>query len=492
MHLKVYTIEDLFEIGKAIIRNDTGIQYPFQKRTLHRALLRTASIFGADTSIQTLRLTHGMTLEGLSGSLLERKGLEYNTPIREATPARLIGRAIPMTVPSPADYTLPTDAIVMRPATSTQSAIEFRLEAASVIPVGGAIDSANLISAVCTVYGITGNGVPVTATPIVPPYLGMLELKYPVNGIRGFQVTSDSAGGAQKQSDQQYRSDIRQAARGRHESTWAGIEKLLKTVKMESGYRVTIAKVFEDFTASRVWAIIDDGSGTSAIVGPINATTYDISLYPGGGYWEYQEHGNSIYVQLPQYHMPYWNDLHAGIGGAESAVMKYTAATGAWTNLVVNTDYYVDIDSGRLALVTSLVPGDMLRVWFVFYTSLVGMAARYVNGITGDPTLTGWRPVGQPIRIRAPFTVTTPSISGTMIFNPGFDSQFGRELATTYVMTYMDSINIGESAKYGIVNHIVNSVPGVKSVDDLLLGGLAQDANPTNPFGVVRSGTISL
>jgi len=432
-----------------------------------------------------------MTLEGLSGSLLERKGLENFTPIRPAAPARLIGRAVCTENPAPAIYTLPKDTIVIRPATATQSAIEFQLEAVSVIPLAGGLESANLVSAVCTTYGTNGNGVPVSPSPpVLPAPTGLLELKYPINGIIGFQVTSESAGGAAKQSDPDYRRDIREAARGRHEATYAGITRLLKTVKLETGHRVTTSKLFENFTTSRVMAIIDDGSGDSSIVAPVDTTTYDVAGFSAisplldATYWEHLEHGMAIDLQLPQYHIPSWADwVNAGI-------RFYDASTATWSVWAANTDYFVDVDSGKLVFATPINAGDRVRVWFTFYTGLVGLAAKYMNGIVGDPSLTGWEPVGQQIRIRGPYTVTNPTAGATVVFNPGFDSQFGRELIETYVVTYLNSLDIGEAAKIGVINHIANSVPGVKSVDDLLLNGGSTDVQPTHQYGVVRGNGV--
>lgn len=485
MQLKVYTLEDLFELGKVIIKSETGVSFPFQRRTLHRALVKVAALFGADASIQTVRLTHDMTLEGLSGTLLERKGLEYSTPVRPTTPARLLGKIVSL-APVTADRTLAKDSLVIRPATTTQSAIEFQLEAAAIIPgpaPGPAGTESNIVSAVCTVYGTKGNGV-VAGTD--------LKLKYRLPEVDHFEVTEESGGGFEKQTDVEYRSSIREATRGRHESTWAGLERLLKTVKLDSGQRIVIAKVFEDFVADKVYAYVDDGSGVSATVMPTDSATYNISGHTGNPatdtlFWEYTEHNVSIYVQLPYYHTPPWNDTVTTI------VKKYTVATATWADLVLNTDYYVDIDSGRLSMLVALLPGDKLRVWFPFYTGLVGLAAKYVNGIVGDAVAIGWRPVGQQVQIRAPVTVFNPSVAATLIFNSGWDSQFGRELAQTYAITYLNSLNIGFSAKYGVINHILNGIPGVSSVENLLLNGLTTDCSPTNAYGVVRgNGVITL
>ena len=473
MQLRVYTIDDLFEIGKAIIRNDTGVSYPFRRRTLHRALLYVASLFGSDASIQTIRLAHGMTIEGLEGTLLERKGLEYDTPRRERTYARLTGRFIPIVSPAPADYTAPQDTLVLRSATVTQSAIEFPTEAAAVIPSGGT--QSNLVSAVCSQAGIAGNSIALGTS---------LALKYPIAGISHFLTETDSGGGFEEQEDADYRTDIREAKRGNHEATWSGITRLLKTVKLDSGHRVIAAKVFEDFTSGLVWGIIDDGSGLLATVGPIDSTTYAYGGFPAATYYEKTFSAANIDIQLPDCHLPYWNT------GVDSDIRYYDASAGTWATLIYNTDYFVDIDTGHVVFGFMTDVGDIVRIWYLFYTGLVGEAAVYVNGIHGSLTFKGWRPVGQSVRIRGPYTLVQPTVSATLEFNSGFDSQFGRELAATYALTYLNSLDIGEAAEYGVMTHIIANAPGVKSVKNLLLNGGVIDVPATHPFGVVRGGGV--
>jgi hypothetical protein len=456
MKLQLYTHEDLYELAKAIVRNSTDVDYPFSPRTLHRSFMQVASLFGASASVQTVRLINSTALEGLTGTLLDRRGLEANTPRAASAPARAQGRMIPLTLPASADYTAPAGTTVIRPATATQSEISFTLEAAATIPTGA--NFSNTVSIVCTQNGTVGNDIP-SGTD--------LDLKYPIAGIDDFNLTSDSGGGVARQTAPEYRTSIRDAARALGEGSWAGIEALAKTVKLDSGSRVTVSRVVEDFVGNLTYLIIDDGSGDSTLVGPTDTTTYDYAGFvinaAGTLFWEYTATGNEVNVQLPAYHLPIWTT------GVDADINHFTG--GAWTTLTHNTDYFVNLDTGLVNFAVPLTAGDVIHAWFGFYTGLVGLAAEYVNGVRGASDRQGWRGTGQWVRIRGPETVTQPAVSATMQFDDGFDSQFGRELAATLVLAYLDGLNIGEPARYGVVNGILSRVPGVAYIENLLLAG---------------------
>ena len=464
MRLTLYTQADLYELAKAIMRNVSGVDYPFSPRTFQRALAQVASLLGASASAQTLNLVNSMALESTTGTLLDRRGLENNTPRFGSAPARCQGRVIPIVSPAAAAYTAPAGTIVIQPATATQSEIAFKLEAAATIPLGGS--QSNLVSAVALEYGTAGNDIASGTS---------LSLKYSISGISHFLLSSDSGGGVERQSEDEYRTAIRNARRSFGESTWAGIESLLKTVRLSSGNRITVSRVFEDFVNGTVTAYIDDGSGSGALVGPQDSTTYG---FGGGNYWYYNASGSDVYVRLPYSHLPSWSD------GVDASLDVDTGA--GFGGLTEGVDYWVDIDTGIISLAAPLSVGDQLRAQFTFYTGLVGEAARLVNGVYGSSTVRGWRPVGQSVRVRGPLSVDTPTVEATLFFEDDKDSHFGRELAASLVLTYLDSLNIGEAARYSKINKILLSVPGADRLEDYTLDAGTADVGPTSPYGVIR------
>lgn len=470
MRLTLYTQADLYNLAVSIMRNVSGVDYPFAPRTFQRALAQVASLLGASASAQTLNLVNATALENTSGTLLDRRGLESNTPRLGAAPSRGTGRMIPLVSPAAAAYTAPANTVVIVPATATQSEKAFKLEAAATIPLAGT--QSNLVSIVSLEHGISGNDI--TAAT-------QLALKYPIGGISHFLLATDTGGGVSRQSDAEYRSSIRSAKRAHGESTWAGLESLLKTVRIASGNRVTVAKVFHDFVLGTVTAYIDDGSGDSSLVGPEDVTTY---AFGGGTYWTYNATGSDVYVRLPYSHLPSWND---GV----DAMLEIDTGAGFVTQ-VEGTDYWVDIDTGIIALATPLSVGDVLRAQFDFYAGLVGEAARQVNGVYGSNTVRGWRPVGQSIRIRGPVSVNNPTVAATLFFSDDRDSHFGRELASALVLTYLNSLNIGDAASYSKINKILLSVPGADRLEGYTLDGGVVDVSPTSPYGVIRGDAGSI
>ena len=188
--------------------------------------------------------------------------------------------------------------------------------------------------------------------------------------------------------------------------------------------------------------------------------------------------GVTKFLQLPQYHIPSWLD------GVNAAIQSN--ATGVYLDLIKDTDYFVDINRGFVVFVPSIAAGVTIRAWFSFYTGLVGEAARYVNGVPNSESIQGWRNLGQSVEIRGPATVITPTVAATLIFDEGYDGQFGRELAATLVLTYLNALDIGEPARYAVIGGILTKTPGVKYVENFLLNSGVVDVPPTHEYGVVR------
>jgi len=492
MRLQVYTHEDLFALAKAIVRQVTGVDYPFGPRTYHRAVATVQSMLGANASIEGLRSVKANSIDGLSGMLLDRRALDNNTERTKPSPARIQGRFIP-TNPGGAGAAIPIqpNTVIVRPATATQSEIAFKTEAMAIIQApGGVIDaSSNLIHVLCTEFGEKGNGIASGS---------QLSLRTAKNGVAHFLTTTASAGGAERGDDPDLRTAARDAKKGHAECTWAGIENLLTTVKMSSGHKVMTAKLIEAFDEPSpfytgvVYAIIDDGSGDDALIGPIDTTTYGpYDAFAANPYWEKQITQTTVYVQLPKYPVggASWSDIW---DDGVNAGINYFNGT-VWALLTEGTDFFVDSDRGKIAFTTPLVAGETIRVQWPFYTDLVGEAATYLNGVLGSSEKKGWRPVGTSIRVRPPQNLSQPTVSATMVFKPNYDSTFGRSVGGTAVVAYLDSIRIGDPARWAVLNGILHRVPGLDYVEDLLLDSGTVDVSPSNKFSVVRSGgTLSL
>lgn len=477
MRVTLYTHKELYELAKVIIRRSTGVSYPFAKASLHRAFSVLASTFGAHASAQIIRLISGTVLEGLTKNLLDRRGLEDGVIREGKAAARGQGKFYPLVSPAGSDLTILAGSVVVRPATSTQSKISYKLEGTATIPSGGT--ESNTVSIVALEKGTFGNGIS-SGT--------LLDLEYPVSGVSHFQLSSDTGGGLDRQTDSEYKTSIRDARKTFGEGSWAGLEALLKTVKLDSGARVIVARVYEDFINDVVRAYIDDGSGDSSIIGPVDSTTYAHGGMPSATYWEHTASGREIYVNLPYSHLPGWN------AGLTEDIRYYDASTSTWSILTYNTDYFVNENTGIVALASPMDVGDKIRVWFRFYTALINAAASFVNGVPGSTTKKGWRGVGRDVIIRAPDNVLKPSISATIEFSSGYDSTYGRSLAAANVLAYLNGLNIGEGANFNRINAIIHQVPGVYKVTNLLVAGGVVDVPPTSTYGVVRGdlSTINL
>ena len=476
MRLVAWSHEDFFALGKAIFRNTTGVVYPFAARTTQRAFLLVQSLFGASANMEMIRAVKTATLDGLRGVLLDRRVLENATVREPPTAARVSGRFRPIGGSWAVAINIPPDTIFIRKATATQSEIAFRTEAAALIPAGAA--ESNLIYGVALATGDRANGIP-NATS--------LALRQPIAGVEDFYTATESAGGYDKDSDPVVRLKARKAKRAHGECTWLGIENLLTTVSIEGGRRVRHASLFEQFAAPApsvvgvIYAIIDDGTGQPTSIGVVDSTTYG---FGSGNWFEYESTGNVLYVDLPRGALDPWVD---GV----NATLERDIGAG-YVALTEGTDYWVDSDRGQIVLATPLTLTQKVRAQFSFYDGLVQEAAKRLKGTPGDLSNRGWRPVGYSIRVRPPFSVTNPTVSATLTFKEGFDSNYGRTVAKDAIAAYLNDLPIGNSAKFNKLSGILHQLPGITEVDDLLLAGGTSDVAPTHPYGVIRgNGTLT-
>lgn len=475
MQLQIYTYEELFALAKAIVRSVTGVNYPFSERTFHRALAMTQALFAANANKEAIRLVKGGSLDGLSGQLLDRRALENNVVRLPAQAARIAGRFVRLGSVGSAVSILPNQ-IVIRPATATQSELSFKVEAAALI--GASDTESNLVYATCTETGEKGNVIPNSAT---------LNLRNPVTNVSHFKTYSASAGGDAREADEKIKTRARAKRRGSGEATWAGIESLLTTVSLSSGQVVTSAKLFEAFDepaplySGIIYAIIDDGSGDSTLVGPIDSTTYG---FGGATYWVFEATAYHVYIQADDYPFELWDE------GVNARLWRDNG--GGYAVQTEGTHYWVDSDRGVIALATPLTSGQKIRIQFSFYQRLVKEAAKYINGISGSENIRGWRPVGYSIRIRPPQTVVKPAVTAGIVFQEGWDSTYGRALATTNVLAYLNGLEIGESARYDVIQGIIHKSPGVAYVSNLLLAGGVVDVPVTHKYGCIRGDVTTI
>jgi hypothetical protein len=475
MQLQIYTFEELFALSKAIVRSVTGVNYPFSEKTFHRALAVVQSLFAANSSKESIRLVKGGSLESLSGQLLDRRALENSVVRLPAQAARVAGRFVRLGSVGTAVSILPSQ-VVIRPATATQTELAFKVEAAALI--GSADTESNLVYATCTETGEQGNVIPNLAT---------LDLRNPITSVSHFKTYSASAGGDARETDDKIKIRARAKRRGSGEATWAGIESLLTTVSLSSGQSITSAKLFEAFDepaplySGIVYAIIDDGSGSSTLVGPVDSTTYG---FGGATWWIHESTAYDVYVQADDVPFELWDD------GVNATLERDNGA--GYVAQTEGTHYWVDSDRGVIPLATPLTVGQKVRLQFSFYTRLVKEAAKYVNGVAGSENIRGWRPVGYSVRIRPPQTVVKPAVTAGIVFQSGWDSTYGRALATTNVLAYLNGLQIGESARYDVIQGIIHKSPGVSYVSNLLLASGVVDVPVTHKYGCIRGDVTTI
>lgn len=211
---------------------------------------------------------------------------------------------------------------------------------------------------------------------------------------------------------------------------------------------VVFSHLFEDpTTPGRVTVYIDDGAGTA---GAFTVTANENVTFGLLGPPPDTAVGGEEFLRLD--HWPIRTEV-------PFALRRNGVA------LTQNVDYFLDPTDGFLFFSPALSTGDEIRADYVYWTGLVELVQRVVNGDPTDPVnFPGYRAAGIVARVTTP-TVVVPTIAGVLSIAEGFDRTAVRAAVQN---AWLVSVNTGGISADVIRNRMIElalSVPGTIDIN---------------------------
>lgn len=544
MRFRLRTFDEIVDLLRSVIRVRSGINFPFNDADVLTALVDAAALLDADQYVQAALLLRDTDVDTAEGLALERIGLERGSLTKTpATRGSLQGVfRTPTGTTASALITIPAGTAIFAPATSTASAIEYTTDAQVTILAGAS--SSGTATCTATEAGTRSNGVSLGA---------VLTIKSTIVGVADFSVSTAAAGGADLETDDEFRARLKQYPYTLARATASSIEAILARAT-SGGKAVKHVKLINNFVGGTADAYIDDGSGIPATIGPVtptvgggNSLTADLAVGATtatlGNTANFASIGavkiDSEYIGYtgktattltglqrgrPNAGTPTTDAFH-GSGTAVSIVAqmdritlaqrqtyvrasKWPLATLHWVATdsgdpgvvlarteggAAANDYNILREEGLVAFNTTLLAGAVVDIAYTYYAGLVEECQKVVTGIPGNPNYPGWVASGSRARVLPVTGKTSANVTAQMTFHPGYDVTYGLDRAKTAITDYINALPIGEPALLERGYDLLMDTPGAKTADITVMSSSASgvgDVAPTNETYVVRANSI--
>lgn len=252
--------------------------------------------------------------------------------------------------------------------------------------------------------------------------------------------------GRDQESDDGLRARVRSYAASLSRSTPdAIIAAVLGAVDTTTGASIVNANIVESETTPGYSTLyIDDGSGQASTT--TTATAENLTAGRPGPNGDSAGGGET---RLPFANRPL--DLQA-LPQLQSSVRG---------PLSYGTDFTVDPLTGQANFITPLVNGEKVLATYAYFTGLVALAQKIVDGNPADRiNFPGYRAAGTRVAVATPQIVFL-SWTGILDINTAFDAYTVQDAAVAAIVGYVNGLNIGEAAQVSSVIAAVMGVPGV-------------------------------
>ena len=252
-------------------------------------------------------------------------------------------------------------------------------------------------------------------------------------------------GGTDAETDAQFRARIENFVQSLARSTVDGIESVLVGLEdVPSGKTIRFAHVYEPPNTPGVATIfIDDGGGTAATTAPPVVGETIISPALGGEEFLYTAYA------------PLLDNL------LDASFEIYKNGTA----MTLGTDYYMNWASGRIFFDPPLNTGDVITADYQYYTGLVALAQRVVDGDPTDRvTYPGYRAAGVDARVLTPTTRTIPVVAQLSVTS-GFSTSAVATAVETEVINYINELGISADVIRNELIERIMATPGVYNVN---------------------------
>lgn len=394
---------------------------------------------------------------------------------------------------------------VQVPASGTRLPIIFQTVELTTI-IGGNYES-GLASITTTEDGSVGNvgAGRITQFTGSPPFSGA-----------GVTNPTATGGGRDQETNPEFRERLRARLNELSKGTPTAVESSVRGLEdPDTGQRVVSSQLLEDFEDNEHSLYIDDGTGfqptrvifaTSTLnavpapnPGASALVVADSSNFPVSG-WVLVDPDDPVNAELLEYtsKTDATNTLTlAGVtanphAGTEEVILVdvlplaeegqnyfqvtnfpiqentpevYHDATGSYVKYVAGTDYFLNRTNGQLKFFGSGLPGGtQVVVNHAYYTGLVQLAQKVVNGDKDDPVnYPGYTAAGIIVHIDTP-TIRQITIIMSISVANGFDEDDLRDDVQLVVENYIDGRKIGQNVIVAKIVELAMSIRGVENV----------------------------
>lgn len=245
--------------------------------------------------------------------------------------------------------------------------------------------------------------------------------------------------GTDLETDDSFRKRLKAWVSSLARSTVLSLETaVLGAIDPDTGAEIKFSKAIEDpVNRGYVALYIDDGQGTAEQIATITGEDMTGGGAVGGETVLYLEH--------------------------KPATASHTLTSSVHGTLIEGSDYVINEATGQVVLATGLDPGETLVADYTYYTGLIALAQKIVDG---DPTdranYPGYRAAGVLVRCLVP-QILLQNIEVTLFLADGYDGATVRTQVSEAIKLYINGLSISDDVVlYELVERTM-AIPGVKN-----------------------------
>lgn len=268
-------------------------------------------------------------------------------------------------------------------------------------------------------------------------------------GVDNVVNLAASAGGQDDETDDAFRgrilSYVASLARGTKQSIVAAV---LGAQDTGSGRTITFASAIDDpQTPGIATLLIDDGTGQATTSAKVTGELLTSGL--NGPPPDSAVGGERNFFVA---HTPIHPDELFALTSNQRGV------------LTQGVDYSLALSYGKVVLAAGLSPGETLTADYTYYTGIVALAQKIVEGDPADPAnYPGYKAFGIVVNVRTPQAITT-NITAVLTVSGGYDPASVETEVTSAFTGYINSLGIGEDILRASLIQAAMNIEGVTNV----------------------------
>jgi uncharacterized phage protein gp47/JayE len=269
------------------------------------------------------------------------------------------------------------------------------------------------------------------------------------SGVDGVLNLTPTNYGQDAETDDGLRARIRNYAATLARSTVSAIEgAVLGAQDPTTGATIEHANLVEsESTPGSSTIYIDDGSGQAASTKSATAENLTKNLDgPGGNSAAGGE------TSLPLANTPV--DMQA-------APVLQSSVRGP---LLYGTTFGVDPLSGQISFTPALVSGEVITASYTYYTGLVALAQKIVDGDPADRAhFPGYRAAGTRVSVATPQVISVP-VTAIVSVNSAYDATTVIAACQSGIVSYINGLSIGDPVQLASIISATMGIAGVFNV----------------------------